>query len=278
MPIVTFWSNNEKAIGQTVAAASTATVMAMEHNYKVILISVDFNNESMEKCFGAQQSNKELIKSLISTPQINLDTGTNGLLKVAQSNRVTPEMIKDYTKIVYKNRLEVIYSSSNRNIPLEEQMECFKTIILNASKYYDHVIIDLRKGTKTPQIFDILNMSDAIVLNTEQGTNTLEKFLKIPEMQNYINKGKVLWNICRYDKNSKYNVKNLTRTVWKRQTIYATPYNTLLFEATAEGKIAEFLLRIRTMKTEDENSELFEEVKKLSEGILLKYQELRMRM
>ena len=278
MPIVTFWSNNEKAIGQTVAAASTATVMAMEHNYKVILISVDFNNESMEKFFGSQQSNKELIKSLISTPQINLDTGTNGLLKVAQSNRVTPEMIKDYTKIVYKNRLEVIYSSSNRNIPLEEQMECFKTIILNASKYYDHVIIDLRKGTKTPQIFDILNMSDAIVLNTEQGTNTLEKFLKIPEMQNYINKGKVLWNICRYDKNSKYNVKNLTRTVWKRQTIYATPYNTLLFEATAEGKIAEFLLRVRTMKTEDENSELFEEVKKLSEGILLKYQELRMRM
>ena len=37
MPIITFWSNNEKAIGQTVAAASAATVMAMEHNYKVFL-------------------------------------------------------------------------------------------------------------------------------------------------------------------------------------------------------------------------------------------------
>lgn len=278
MPIVTFWSNNDKAIGQTVAAASVATVMAMEHNYKVILISVDFNNESMENCFGAQQSNKELIKSLISTPQINLDTGTNGLLKVAQSNRVTPEIIKDYTKIVYKNRLEVIYSSSNRNIPAEEQIECFKTIILNASKYYDHVIIDLKKGTNIVKIFDILDMSDAIVLNTEQGTNTLGKFFKIPEMQKYIKQGKILWNICRYDKRSKYNVKNLIRTVWKRQTIYTTPYNTLLFEATAEGKIAELLLRIRTMKTEDENSELFDEVKKLSEGILLKYQELRMRM
>lgn len=278
MPIVTFWSNNDKAIGQTVAAASVATVMAMEHNYKVILISVDFNNESMESCFGAQQSNKELIKSLISTPQINLDTGTNGLLKVAQSNRVTPEIIKDYTKIVYKNRLEVIYSSSNRNIPAEEQIECFKTIILNASKYYDHVIIDLKKGTNIAKIFDILDMSDAIVLNTEQGTNTLGKFFKIPEMQKYIKQGKILWNICRYDKRSKYNVKNLIRTVWKRQTIYTTPYNTLLFEATAEGKIAELLLRIRTMKTEDENSELFDEVKKLSEGILLKYQELRMRM
>ncbi len=278
MPIVTFWSNNEKTIGQTVAAASTATVMAMEHNYKVILISVDFNNKSIENCFGSQQSNKEIIKSLISTPQINLDTGTNGLLKVAQSNRVTPEIIKDYTKIIYKNRLEVLYSSFNRDLPIEEQIECFKTIILNASKYYDHVIIDLKKGTRIPKVLEILDMSDAIVLNTEQGTDTLEKFLKISEMQGYIKKGKILWNICRYDKNSKYNIKNLTRTAWKRQTIYTTPYNTLLFEATAEGTIAELLLRIRTMKTQDENSELFEEIKRLSEGILFKYQELRMRM
>ena len=66
MPIVTFWSNNKKAIGQTVAASAAATVMAMEHNYKVILISVDFFNDSMEECFGAQQSNAELIKSLIA--------------------------------------------------------------------------------------------------------------------------------------------------------------------------------------------------------------------
>lgn len=278
MPIVTFWSNNEKAIGQTVAAASTATVMAMEHNYKIILISVDFNNESMEDCFGAQQSNKELIKSLIKTPQINLDTGTNGLLKIAQSNRVTPEIIKDYTKIIYTNRLEIIYSSSNKNIPIEEQIECFKTIILNASKYYDHVIIDLKKGVREPKIFEILDMSDAIVLNTDQGTKTIGKFLQIPEMQKYIKKGKVLWNICRYDKNSKYNVKNLIRTVWKRQEIYTTPYNTMLFEASTEGQLAELLLKIRTMKTESENSELYNEVKKLSEGILLKYQELRMRM
>ena len=44
MPIITFWSNNEKAIGQTVSTAVTATVAAIEHNYKVLLISVDFNN------------------------------------------------------------------------------------------------------------------------------------------------------------------------------------------------------------------------------------------
>ena len=36
MPIITFWSSNEKTNGQTVSAAVAATTMAMEHNYKVI--------------------------------------------------------------------------------------------------------------------------------------------------------------------------------------------------------------------------------------------------
>lgn len=278
MPIVTFWSNNEKAIGQTVAAATVATTMAMEHNYKILLISVDFGNDTMENCFGAQQSNKELIKSFISGPQINLDTGINGLLKMAQSNRVTPEIIKDYTKIIYKNRLEVLYSSSNKDIPIEEQLEDYKTIILNAAKYYDHVMIDLKKGLKSQRILDILDMSNAIVLNTEQGTKTLEEFFTKKELQKYITQGKVIWNLCRYDKNSKYNTKNLTRTVWKRQPIFNIPYNTQLFEATSEGILAEYLLRIRTLKNEDENLELLEEAKKLVQGIFNKYQELRMRM
>ena len=221
MPIVTFWSNNEKTIGQTVSAAAAATIMAMEHNYKVLLISVDAQNDSMENCFGALQSNKEILKTILSGPQISLDTGINGLLKVAQSNRVSPEIIKDYTKIIYKNRLEVLYSSTNKEMPVEEQIEYFKMII----KEY-----------------------------------------------------KIIWNICKYDKNSKYNTKNLTRTVWKKQTVYNVPYNTLLFEATSEGTLAELLLRIRTLKNEDENSQLFKEVKNLTEGILLRYQEIRMRM
>lgn len=278
MPIVTFWSNNEKAIGQTVAASTVATAMAIEHNYKVLLISVDFDNNSMENCFGAQQSNKELIKAFVSGPQISLDTGINGLLKMAQSNRVTPEIIKDYTKIIYTNRLEVLYSSTNREIPIEEQLECFKTIILNASKYYDHIVIDLKKGMKYRQILDILDMSDAIVLNTEQGTKTLERFMKQKELQKYIQAHKIIWNICRYDKNSKYNIKNLARTVWKKQNVYTIPYTTLLFESTQEGMIAEYLLKIRTIKNEDENLMVLSEAKRLVEGIFNKYQELRMRM
>ena len=278
MPIVTFWSNSEKTTGQTVSAAAAATVMAMDHNYKTILISVDIDNHRLEKCFGEQQSNKALVRSLISGPQINIDTGVQGLLKLAKSNRVTPDTVKDYTKIIYKNRLEVLYSSSSKEIPAEEQLECFRTIILNASKYYDYVFVDLKKGLYHSKILDILDLSSAIVLTTEQTADTLQEFARIKEMQKYIRSGKILWTISKYDRHSKYNEKNLTRTIWKKQEVYAIPYNTLLFEATNEGMLADVLLRFKTIKTEDENIELLEEIARLNEAIIRRCQETQGRI
>ena len=130
MPIITFWSKNEKAIGQTVSASIAATVMAMEHNYKVLLISADINDTSIEDCFGGQVSNKDIISKLVSAPKVNLDSGISGLMKLADSNRITPDIIHDYTKIIFKNRLEVLFSPIN----IEEEskqniLEKFKIII-----------------------------------------------------------------------------------------------------------------------------------------------------
>lgn len=278
MPIITFWSDNEKAIGQTVSAATAATVMAMEHNYKVLLISVDFNNDVIENCFGAQESNKEIVKSLVRKPQINLDSGINGLLKLADSNRVTPDVIHDYTKIVFKNRLEVLYSPMN--IQDEKQqimlMEKMKNIILNAGRYYDQVIVDLKKGLKCSEQLEILKISDVVVFNIDQKIKTIENAFSINELNSI--QHKLIWNICRYDKDSKYNLKNLSRTILKRQAVYETDYNTLLLDATQEGNMAELLLRLRTLKEDDENLVFLSKVKELTEGILLKYQEMRSKM
>ena len=278
MPVITFWSNNEKNIGQTVAVASTATVMAIEHNYKVLLISADLNDNVIENCFGAQESNKEIVKSLVGGPQMNFDSGIKGLLKLADSNRVTPEVIHDYTKIVFKNRLEVLYSPMNivdekDKVKILEQL---KNIIINASRYYDYVFVDLKKGFKCAEQQEILDVSDVVVININQNIEDIEKFLKTQEFS--LLQGKIIWNICKYDKKSKYNLKNLSRTILKKQTICETAYNTLLLDASQEGNIAELLLRFRTIRDNDENLEFISKVKELIEKILLKYQETRVKM
>lgn len=277
MPITTFWSNNKETIGQTVSAASMATEMAIEHNYRVLLISADFNNTTMLDCFGAQESNKEILKGLIRKPQINLDSGINGLLKMASSNRVTPEIIHDYTKIVYENRLEVLYSPTDINEnDKKATMERMKNIIMNAARYYDQVIVDLRKGLETSEQLEILALSDVIVFNINQRMDRITEALQIKELNGLYDR--VVWNICKYDKNSKCNTKNLLRTVLKRQTICETPYNTLIYDACGDGKIAEMLLNFRTLRDEDENLTFINRIKELQEAVLLKYQERRSRL
>lgn len=277
MPIITFWSNNEKTIGQTVAAATAATVMAVERNYKVLLISADFNNNVIEKCFGEQQSNKDIVKTLVGNSQVNLDSGIKGLLKLSDSNRVAPELIHDYTKIIFKNRLEVLYSPMNI---IDEQEKAkiigqMKNIIINASRYYDHVFVDLKKGFKYSEQIDILNASDVVILNSDQNIENIKQALNTKEINSL--QHKTIWNICKYDKKSKYNIKNLARTILKKQTICETNYNTLLMEATQEGAIAELLLRFKTLREDDENTIFMTKMKEFTEAILLKYHESRTR-
>lgn len=275
MPIITFWSSNEKTNGQTVSAAVAATTMAMEHNYKVLLVSADFNNSSMEECFGAQETNRDIVKSLIKTPQMNLDSGINGLIKLANSNRVTPEIIHDYTKIIYKNRFEILYSPNNV-IDKQEKvriLEDFKNIILHASRYYDYVLVDLRKGLEFEPQREILNSSDVVVLNVNQNLKAINETLN----QDIIKalSRKILWNICRYDKKSKYNTKNLTRQILKKQFVCETNYNTYILEASQDGTLAEMILRFRTLKEDDENLQFYTKEKELVQAMLLKYQETR---
>lgn len=275
MPIVTFWSNNEKAIGQTIATAIAATVTAVEHNYKVLLLSADCNDKILKTAFGEQESNKKVVKDIINQSQINFDSGMQGLIKLADSNRISPELIHDYTKIVFKNRLEILYSPTVMGDETEEKilMEKIKNIIFNASRYYDYVFVDLRKGIKYKEQGEILDISDVIVLNTDQRINTIEQALYNKEIQKRYDK--IIWNICKADKNSKYNAKNLTRKLLRKARVSETDYNTLVSEAAQEGNIPELILRLRTVAEDDSNYSFMSKIKNLIEEIMLKYRQSR---
>ena len=275
MPIITFWSNNQKSIGQTVSTAIVATVTAIEHNYKVLLISADLNDKMLETCFGAQETNKEIVKGIVKNNQMGLDSGIQGLLKLVDTNRVTPELIHDYTRIIFKNRLEVLYSPNVIEGEREEKEALLKmkNIIINAARYYDYVFVDLKKGIKYSEQLEILGLSDVIVANSDQNADSIESLLKREEIQKM--QRKIDLNMCRNDKKSKYNAKNLARKLLKKRGICEIDYNTLVLDASQEGGIPELMLRFRTLRNDDEISEFMAKVKNLIEEILIKYREMR---
>ena len=145
MAIVTFWSECKKEIGQTSTAIAVATQMAIEHNYKILLLSTYDTNDMDKAYWNEDKLNKGLKGIFGNTKKVNIDSGIQGLTKVALSNKLTPNIITNYSKIVFKNRLEVLDGYTGKETDYETIFGVYPEVILNASMYYDIVLVDLNR-------------------------------------------------------------------------------------------------------------------------------------
>lgn len=51
MSVITFWSNGKEETAKTLSLAAIATYMAMEHNARVLVLSTNFKDTTLESCF-----------------------------------------------------------------------------------------------------------------------------------------------------------------------------------------------------------------------------------
>ena len=93
-----------------------------------------------------------------------------------------------------------------------------------------------------------------------------------------LNSKKTLLLIGRYDKYSKYTIKNISRYMNEKNKVSTIPYNTLFFEACEEAKLPDLFLRLRKVDEEDRNAFFISEVKRTSDNIIYRLQDLAMKM
>lgn len=281
MSIVTFWSNTKKQTAQTMSLAAIATSMAIEHNYKILIISTIYNDDTLELCFGGLDNNKKILKKLMQNTTVAVDNGIEGLSKMAYSGRMTPEIIQNYTRIVYKNRLEILYGYKEiEDRPTKEEYlkirGKYKEIIQNASKFYDMVFVDVDKGLEDDFVKQILKISDVVVINTEQKIGMINEINEL--IHSELRNENFILNIGRFDSYSKYSIKNISRYLGMKRDISVIPYNTLYFEAASEESVADLFLKIRNVAEGDRNRAFVVETKNATEKIVYKLQELQMKM
>lgn len=127
MSVITFWNNNKRGnIGQTASIIATATSMAIEHNYKVLVMSTQRGDNELEKAYNI--TGNGAIKFL-GIKESKFNSGIEGIMKLAQSGKLVPELIKDYTKIVLKgNRLEVLTGKKTSDTDENEQFDFEKYV------------------------------------------------------------------------------------------------------------------------------------------------------
>lgn len=278
MPIVSFWSSTKRETAQTLSMIAIACHMAVENNTKILMVDTNFNDPTIKTAFFPEfdNSTKRAIKRL-NAGKIDIGSGIEGLAKLLASGKNCGEVITDYSKVIYKGRLEAILSYfSNDETEIARIRQAYKDLIKQANQHYDYVFVDVPKGLDNSFTNEILNISDVIVFNITQRQRDIDDYLKIKTNNSIFKSEKMLPLIGRYDRYSKFTKKNIARDIGEKKEIPAVSYNTLFFENANEGQIGDYFLKFRKslISSNDRNAVFVDEVANAADRVVFKTQEV----
>lgn len=280
MAIVTFWSDTKKETAQTLSMIALASHLAVENNSKILIIDANNNDSTIVDAFWPQvESSTRKFVNKLSEGKIDLGSGIDGLSKLITSGKTDPEVIPDYSRVVFKGRLECILSFKSSNPDdIRRVNSTYVELIKIANQRYDYVFVDVPKGEQNQLTNSILEISNVIVYNFTQRLIDMDRYNEIKQTNPYFQKNKVLPLIGRYDRFSKYNKKNIARYIGEKKDIPAVSYNTLFFESANEGEMGDYFLKFRKslISATDRNAGFVEEVANAADRLILKVQEVQM--
>ncbi len=280
MPIVTFWSSTKRETAQTLSMLAIACHMAVENNTRILIIDTNFNDPTIKNAFFPEQdsSTRKTIK-LLNKGKLDIGSGIEGLSKLLASGKTSGEVITDYSKVIYKGRLEAILSYTPEDeMDKQRVKQTYKDLVKIAGQQYDYVFVDVAKGFDDQTTNDILNLSQVIVYNLTQRQRDIDEYVRLKMENPLFKSGKVLPLIGRYDRYSKYTKKNIARDVGEKKEIPAVSYNTLFFENANEGQIGNYFLKFRKslISSNDRNAVFIDEVANAADRLVFKAQEVLM--
>lgn len=276
MAIISFWSDDKKTSGQTLAMAAIATQMCVEHNMRTLMINATFNDDTLERCFWNVKQTNILARSL-NAGKIDLASGAEGLVSAIASNKATPEVISSYTKIIFKNRLDVLPGLKTKIFEdYEKSLMLYKDLLIAANKYYDLVFVDLSKSLDRETTKTILENSAVIMYTMPPNLKKIDHFIEFKTVSPLYKKGNMFPLYTMSDDSSKYNVKNTTKYIGEKNLICTVPYNTLLLENACEAGVANMFLQLRlSNSSQDKNIQFLKSVSDCGKAIIYKLQELQ---
>ena len=266
MPIVSFWNPVENAqTSNTSSIVAVASMLLWKSKYKTLITQTHYSDLTMESAFFNMDK-------LGNKGSLDIaDTGVDALDRLLRSNKLTPESISNYTKIIYRGEiLELLYGTFKNDLDSYSRiLETFPLIIDYANQFYDIVLVDLNKGTSNQEINKILQKSDLIVLTMSQSMLVLKKSFAAMDTLKVLQEKPIIPVIGKYDRFSKFADRNIARAFNYKKKMYTIPYNTQFFDACNDGSLAKFMLENRKADPAlDRNGFFIGETEKLVDAIL----------
>lgn len=217
--------------------------------------------------YGLLKQEKDGLFGPISTVTVN-DNGIEGLDRIIRSNRISPDIITDYTRVALRGRLEVLQGYSGSKEQYKEIQKQYLQIINLSKQVYDMVIVDIDRKLDNKTKIELINQTDVIVAMTTQKLDNLEKLQRAIADGSLLKKENTIITLGKYDEKSRFNMKNISRNIIRMKDMVNTvPYNSVLFDDTQEGKIIDMFIRFLSLTDKDENTFFVDEIKRLKETI-----------
>ena len=276
MSIVVFWNKDREQSGVTMSTVAVATKMAMERNLKVLLVSTAYKDFTMRNCFWKEST---IMEKITQGKNLAVENGILGLSRLISSNKIEPQVITDYTHVIFKNTLEVleVYAgvsdkTSEENLKsYKEISKIYPTLLATANEYYDIVFVDLDREVEPEVQNEILKMSNLNIYVAAQKLLSLDYYMELKEKSPILNGPKNIIAIGKYTHKSKYNKNNLQKYLREKSEVSVIPFNILLFEAAEETGVVDLFFRLSKIRdTADHNYIFMNELKSLSNKIIEK--------
>lgn len=262
MSIITFWNDGRVETNQSMTIAAIATTLAIDYDYKILIINTKYNDTTLEHAFEPKNN----INSMFSRGKMDLAMGLSGVVKAIASNKTSPEIITNYTKIILKN-LELLTEKKTVQEEFNKYKAYIKDIVKLANKYYDIVLVDLEGDIGEQEIKQILEMSAVKVATLVQNLNVIDDYIEQKEKNLILQDDNWIVSIGKYDAKSKYTIKNVSKYI-KEKKVHGIPYNTMFGMDAPEGKVADYIIRFKRVKQTHINAQFINSVNKETEEIV----------
>src|SRR5699024_10053219 len=106
--------------------------------------------------------------------------------------------VTNYTKIIFKDRLEVLQTYKGSQDEYKELSKMYPEIINLANSYYDLVLVDLDTEVDEETRRQIIGASNLVVVSLSQRLASINNFLEFRQNNPMFNTNKILILIGRY--------------------------------------------------------------------------------
>lgn len=262
MAIITYWNDGKVETSQSMTISAIAATLAINYDYKILIINTKYNDLTLERAFEPKNN----INAFFTKGKLDLDTGLSGVAKAIASNKTSPEIITNYTKIILKN-LELLTEKNVDRENFERYIKYIKDIIRLANRYYDIVLVDLEGKIEEHEVEEILEMSTVRVATLVQNINVIDDYIEKKGKNLILQNKNWIFSIGKYDPKSKYTIKNISKYIGERR-IHGIPYNTMFSMDASEGKVADYIIRFKRVKQTHVNFSFIESLNKEAEEIV----------